>query len=179
MRAKLRLIHGVLYWDMNSNFKARLWHAKKEHRELEVAVKEARRRWTLIDRARADSPKQTEEFAARVAGLTPRLATLEARLMDAGEKQNQFLADIAIRELEAQKERLSAYGLQAQFALAAIYDHASSGGAQSPAPPARVPGVGTVTEPQTPSPTDAPSATAKSAAEPIAGIVTPTPRGTP
>jgi hypothetical protein len=178
MRAKLRLIRGVLYWDMNSNYKARLWHAKKEQRELEVAVKEARRRWTLIDRARADSPKQTEAFAARVAGLTPRIATLEARLMDAGEKQNQFLANIAIRELEAQKERLSAYGLQAQFALAAIYDHASAGGAQSAAPPPTAPGIGITTEPPTSSSTDVP-ATAKSDAEPIAGIVAPTPRGNP
>jgi len=31
-----------------------------------------------------------------------------------------------VRELEAQKERLAAYSLQARFALAAIYDRASS-----------------------------------------------------
>jgi len=127
MRAKLKLIRGVLYWNMNASYKARLWHARKEQRELEVAVKEARRRWTLIDRARVDSPKHTEEFAERVADLSPRIATMMARLVEAGEQQNLYLANVAIRELETQKERLSAYGLQAQFALAAIYDRATSG----------------------------------------------------
>jgi hypothetical protein len=168
MRAKLRLIRGVLYWSMNGNYKARLWHAQKEQRELEVAVKEARRRWTLIERARAESPKQTEEFAARVANLTPRIATMEARLMDAGEKQNQYLAEIAIHELEAQKERLAAYGLQAQFALAAIYDHAAAGSSQSsnaPSPP--VPNSGIPAD-QPAAPQSTPSVTPPPVGEPIA-----------
>ena len=34
-----------------------------------------------------------------------------------------------MKELESQKERLAAYSLQARFALASIYDRASSGGA--------------------------------------------------
>jgi hypothetical protein len=127
MSTKLRLIRGVLYWNMNANYKARLWHARKEQRELEVTVKEARRRWTLIERARIESPKQTDGFAARVTGLSPRIDTLMARLDAADQTQSHYLADIAIRELEVQKERLSAYGLQAQFALATIYDRATSG----------------------------------------------------
>lgn len=126
MGEKLKLIRGVLYWNMNASYKARLWHARKEQRELEVAVQEARRRWTLIERARIDSPKHTEEFADRVNELQPRINSLVARLDAMGEAQNRFLANIAIRELEAQKERLAAYGLQAQFALASIYDRATN-----------------------------------------------------
>jgi hypothetical protein len=133
MRAQLRLVRGVLYWNMNASYKARLWRARKEQRELEVTVKEARRRWTLIDRARIESPKRTEEFAQKVVGLSPRIDTMMVRLVAAGETQSEFLANIAIRELEAQKERLAAYGLQAQFALATIYDRASGSGATAPA----------------------------------------------
>jgi Tfp pilus assembly protein PilF len=129
MRTQLRLVKGVLYWNMNANYKARLWHARKEQRELEVAVKEARRRWTLIDRARVESPKRTEEFAQLVKGLSPRIDAMMTRLVAAGTTQNDYLAHIAIRELEEQKERLAAYGLQAQFALATIYDRASGSGA--------------------------------------------------
>ena len=128
MREKLRMIRGVLYWHMNANYKARLWHAHKEARELQVAVKEARRRWTLIDRARVESPKTTDAFAQRVATLRPRVAALSARLDAAGVAQEKFLSDLAIQELQAQKERLAAYGVQAQFALAAIYDRAKEQG---------------------------------------------------
>lgn len=133
MRDKTRLLRGALLWDFNSSYKARLWHARKQLRELDVAYKEARRRWVLVERARKEYPARTAEFAQRVAGLGPRIDTLSSKLAQAAEAQNRYLSAIAIRELESQKERLAAYSLQARFALASIYDRASnadSGGEQ-------------------------------------------------
>lgn len=128
MREKTRLVRGALLWDFNSSYKARLWRAKKELRELDVAYKEARRRWVLVERAREEYPARTEEFAKRVVNLQPRIAALSARLDAAANVQNQYLASIAVKELESQKQRLAAYSLQARYALASIYDRASSGG---------------------------------------------------
>ena len=127
MREKTRLLRGRLLWDFNSSYKARLWRARQELRELEVAYREARRRWVLVERAREEYPARTEAFARRVAGLRPRIEGLSARLAITAEAQNRYLASIAIRELESQKERLAAYSLQARFALASIYDRAASG----------------------------------------------------
>ena len=125
MRQKVRLLRGTLQWDFSAGYKARLWKAHKELRELDVACKEARRRSVLIERARKDYPARTEEFARRVQGLQPRLASLATRLAVAANAQNRYLGAIAIRELTAQKERLAAYSLQARFALASIYDRAA------------------------------------------------------
>ncbi|HMN45154.1 MAG TPA: hypothetical protein PKE27_11295 [Povalibacter sp.] len=127
MQEKLRLLRGRLMWDFSSSYKARLWKARKELRELDVAYKEARRRWVLIERAREEYPARTEEFAKRVDGLRPRIDGLMVRLDSAAHSQNQYLASIAVKELESQKERLAAYSLQARFALASIYDRAASG----------------------------------------------------
>ena len=127
MREKARLVHGTLLWDFTSSYRARLWKARKELRELDVASTEARRRWVLVERAREDYPARTEKFAQRVEDLQPRIAGLNTRLAQAAESQNRYLADIAVRELEAQKQRLASYSLQARFALASIYDRASSG----------------------------------------------------
>ena len=126
MREKARLLRGTLLWDFNSSYKARLWRVRKELRELDVAYKEARRRWVLVERAREEYPARTEVFAKRVGGLAPRIDGLSARLAITAEAQNRYLASIAIGELESQKERLAAYSLQARFALASIYDRASS-----------------------------------------------------
>jgi hypothetical protein len=134
MKEKLRLIRGVVYWDLNANYKARLWGEQKQTREQEVALKDARRRSVLIDRAQAESPKRTEEFAARVADLRPRIGELSAKLEDLRQQQNRYLAGIAVAELEAQKQRLAAYELQAQFALASILDRAAAGGKAAGAP---------------------------------------------
>ena len=128
MREKTRLLRGTLLWDFNSSYKARLWRARKELRELDVGYKEARRGWVLVERAREDYPARTEEFAKRVANLQPRIAVLSARLDEAANDQNRYLASIAVKELESQKQRLAAYSLQARFALASIYDRASSSG---------------------------------------------------
>lgn len=127
MREKARLIKGKLLWDFNGSYKARLWKARKELRELDVAYKEARRRSVLVERARADYPARTEEFAKRVASLPPRLDGLSARLEATAQAQNRYLAAIAVKELESQKQRLAAYSLQARYALASIYDKAATG----------------------------------------------------
>jgi hypothetical protein len=134
MSEKLRLIKGRLLWDFSASYKARLWKAHKELRELDVAYKEARRRWVLIDRAREDYPARTEEFQTRVIDLKPRIDGLVTRLASVANQQNQYLAAIAVRELESQKERIAAYSLQARFALASIYDRAASSTAPAAQP---------------------------------------------
>jgi hypothetical protein len=126
MREKARLIRGTLQWNFNASYKARLWRGRKEVRELDVAYKEARRRWVLVGRAREDYPARTEEFAKRVATLPPRIDGLMARLEVTGQAQNRYLASVAIKELESQKQRLASYSLQARFALASIYDKAAT-----------------------------------------------------
>jgi hypothetical protein len=127
MREKARLIRGKLLWDFNASYKARLWRARKEMRELDVAYKEARRRSVLVERAREDYPARTEEFARRVATLPPRIDGLSARLEATAQAQNRYLAAVAVKELEQQKQRLASYSLQARFALASIYDKAATG----------------------------------------------------
>jgi hypothetical protein len=140
MQDKTRLVRGVLYWEMSANYKARLWREKKEVRELAVATKEARRRHTLVDRARDQVPQRNEQFATRVAALTPQLQALAMRCETTGAAQSEYLATLAIQQLEQQKQRLAQYALQAQFALASIYDRAAAGGAaQSTEMPAATP----------------------------------------
>ncbi|HEY0941618.1 MAG TPA: tetratricopeptide repeat protein [Steroidobacter sp.] len=128
MREKARLIRGKLLWDFNASYKARLWRARKEQRELDVAYKEARRRSVLVERAREDYPARTDQFARRVATLPPRIDGLSARLEATAQAQNRYLAAVAIKELETQKQRLAAYSVQARFALASIYDKAATSG---------------------------------------------------
>ena len=48
------------------------------------------------------------------------------RVADALARQRAFLQEIAIGELQAQRDRLDVYTIQARFALAAIYDISSA-----------------------------------------------------
>jgi hypothetical protein len=51
---------------------------------------------------------------------------LQQRLAETSEKQNHHLQVLAIHELEAQKQRIETYQVQARYELAAIYDRASN-----------------------------------------------------
>jgi hypothetical protein len=136
LRERLRLVKGVLSFRLNEAFKARSFQQRRSLQELDVALRESQNRWIRVDRAMKSVPTNTSEFAARMASLRERIAGLNVRLASAASRQNDFLERVAIAELEAQKDRLATYQIQARFALAAIYDRAASGtaGAAEPQP---------------------------------------------
>ena len=137
MRARLALVKGVLFFRLNDAYGARLWQEHRGLKDLSVALHEAQSRWIRVERARKAMPQNTGEFATRVAALKQRIDTLETRLVAVELKQRAYLAQIAVGELEQQKDRLAAYQIQARFALGSMYDRAASGpDAVKPAKPA-------------------------------------------
>lgn len=133
-RDKVRLLKGVLYWQMNESFKARTWTTRRSLKELDAALKQMEKRWLLVQQARKNMPNDTEAFAHRVAQLRPRIEALGTRLAAAGRAQGEYLAGIAVDELEAQKQRLTSYQVQARFALASIYDRSADARGSEAAP---------------------------------------------
>ncbi len=125
---RARLLQGTLAWRLDADYRLRLSRLRSSLAEADASLAEARRRQALVEQAGELAPRNTEEFAARVAGIEERVARLQPAIDRAAAAQEQFLADIAVRELEAQKARLASYATQAQFALAALYDGATAGG---------------------------------------------------
>src|SRR5580698_1822656 len=141
LRDRLRLLKGVLFYQLVDAFKARQWQEQRTLKDLDLALHEAQSRWIRVDRARRSVPTNTGEFAARLAALKTRITELQARLAGAEQAQQAYLQQIAVAELSDQKDRLDAYEVQARFALATMYDKAASG---QPAPkptPAPAPGA--------------------------------------
>jgi hypothetical protein len=126
LRARLKLVKGVLYFRLNDSFKARMWQQHRSIKDLDLALHEAQSRWIRVDRARKSVPNNNGEFAARVASLKERIDALQARLAALEQKQTGYLAQLAIHALEDQKGRLAAYQVQARFALASMYDRAAN-----------------------------------------------------
>jgi len=127
---RARLLRGTLQWQLDAAYKLRLSRQRSEMRVLDAALTEARQRVEQIGQASQLVPRNNEEFARRVGEMAERMARLQPRVDAAAAAQERLLATIAVRELEAQKARLASYATQAQFALAALYDGAASGGAR-------------------------------------------------
>jgi hypothetical protein len=139
LRARLKLVKGVLYFRLNDSFKARMWQQHRAIKDLDLALHEAQSRWIRVDRARKSVPNNNGEFAQRVAALKARIDALQGRLAQDQEKLTGYLAQLAIQELDQQKVRLAAYQVQARFALATMYDRAANEEIPKKEPGAAVP----------------------------------------
>jgi hypothetical protein len=141
LRDRLRLLKGVLLYQLDDAFKAREWQERRTLKDLDLALSEAQSRWIRVDRARRSVPTNTGEFATRLEGLKTRITQLQARLTGAEQAQQTYLQQIAVAELSDQKDRLNAYEVQARFALATMYDKAASAepAKPEPAPPPEAP----------------------------------------
>jgi thioredoxin-like negative regulator of GroEL len=138
LRDKLKLIKGVLYWDLREAYPERLYQQRRELKSLDKLLEDSQSLWLRVQEARKTAPTTTGDFAQRVTALQARLQALRTRLDAAGVAQENLLAGIAVNELTTQRQRIADYEVQARFALATIYDRAAEGapvnGASAPAP---------------------------------------------
>ena len=122
---RMRLAAGALAWQLAQDQPARLWEAKKALKATDVALAEAQGREAALAQGERDEPARFERFAARIAGLGPRLRVLIPRVAALSREQQGVVQELAVAELEQQKERLAAYATQARFAVAQIHDRAT------------------------------------------------------
>ena len=125
LRDKHRFLKGLLYWDLERDYKARLWRNQKLLRTLDRQIRAVQSRHHRVHEARDEWPQRSAELNARIAALSPRVAAVAAALDRAIERQRGMIESVAVDELTAQKARLDTYLVQARFSLAAIYDRAA------------------------------------------------------
>jgi tetratricopeptide (TPR) repeat protein len=126
VRDKILLLKGVLQWRLERDYKDRLWRLRRDLRKTGEALVETQRSRRQIDTTMRNEPSRFNELSSRVYGLGPRIDGMKIRVGDAMAEQRAFLESIAVGELQAQKQRIDVYAVQARFALAAIYDLAAT-----------------------------------------------------
>jgi hypothetical protein len=126
VRDKIRLLKGVLQWELEKGFKDKLWRIRRELRLTGEALVETQRARRQVDESIRLEPVSFAALGERVNGLAPGIEGMKMRVEDAMSAQRAFLQQIAVGELSAQKQRLDTYTIQARFALASIYDIAAT-----------------------------------------------------
>ena len=124
-RDKHRVLKGTLLWQLDADFRYRLWQQQRGLAVLDEQLTLARDYEAAVLAAREQTPVKLEEYANRIATLTPRLDAMQTQIAAALGQQEDQLILVATAELEAQKSRLASYRVQARFALATIYDQAT------------------------------------------------------
>ena len=122
LRAKQKLLHGVIYWQLNNEYKERLWNTRQQLTELDGLANQTDRAISRLQQAELDTTTGFSGFGARISKQKALLSELQKRTDKAFIAQGELLQQLAISELEAQKKRIDIYVVQARFALAQTYD---------------------------------------------------------
>jgi hypothetical protein len=83
VRDKIRLLKGALQWDLDKQFKARLWQIRRDLQQTGEALVETSRSRRQVDETMRKEPLLYADFNQRVDGLSPKIDDLKARLEDA------------------------------------------------------------------------------------------------
>ena len=122
LQEKQRVLKGVLLWNMDREFRVRLWRQDSANEALAEDLKLAAEQFAAIELATDSLPGTVLSFETRIDALEAFIGELQARLGGSMEQYALFLNGIATDELVAQRERLLTYRAQARFALASVYD---------------------------------------------------------
>jgi len=122
---RLRLAQGALTWELARQYPQRMHQAGRQLQAIDAQLIEAQQRDTALAQAQKIEPQRFEAFAARIAELDKRIQALSPRVVALGAEQQLAMQEMAVAELQHQKQRLAAYATQAQFAVAQLYDRAT------------------------------------------------------
>jgi hypothetical protein len=134
---RVRLLRGLMRWNLGHEYKGRLWQEQHALAELDQAMNTAKAGRQSTVQAEGGEPQRLAQFATQVQQQGPRIAGLLARTDVLLAQQQDYLQELAVNELQQQKQRLQDYAVEARYALAQVYDHAAD---QGP-PPAQNPAV--------------------------------------
>jgi hypothetical protein len=122
---KYRLYAGLLEWDIGSTIMPRRWKIKKELRELDQAIRLARKRAKLMVHAKNIAPKGFKGYESRIRKHKRQIGTLATRVDKLYLEQRKTMEQLIIDELFGLQRQLENYLDQARFALARMQDLSS------------------------------------------------------
>jgi tetratricopeptide (TPR) repeat protein len=126
LRDKQKLLNGIVYWQVNSEYKQRLWQTRQQLSELETLIHQTGKATGKLEPADIETPAGFSGFDKQISNQKTALKQLQTRTADASMAQGVLLEQLAVNELEAQKKRIDTYIIQARFALAQTYDSSLS-----------------------------------------------------
>jgi len=122
-RDKQKFLNGILYWQVNNEYKLRLWQTRQQLSELETLIQQTGKAIGKLEPADLETPAGFYGFEKQILNQKNTLKQLQIRTADASMAQGGLLEQLAVNELEAQKKRIDTYIVQARFALAQTYDN--------------------------------------------------------
>jgi phage-related tail protein len=118
-------LHGVLLWNIYTEYDQRFTEAHKHLRDLNHEVDRLKKQYTAFVRTRQAATQSYEGYNDVIR--RQRFLILEARekVRELMARQGHMLETMAVNELTTRRERLAEFQIKARFAMADSYDRAT------------------------------------------------------
>ena len=123
----LRVLSGLLLYELATEYPVRRWQTKKRLIQLDRALAEADYRVDSLRQIAERTELNFEFFRQRIDGRSDRIIGLRERVGELLQKQEQLINDLAIAALRQQQRHVVQLRLNARFELARLYDKLSAG----------------------------------------------------
>ncbi len=125
LRQRADRLRGALTWRLITEYHERLTTAHKHLIELNGDVDALNRQYESFVRARQAATHSYAGYEAPIEGLGGRVEEALQGVNALMERQGKMIENVAIKQLEARRERLVAQQTQARYAVADSYDRAA------------------------------------------------------
>jgi predicted negative regulator of RcsB-dependent stress response len=125
LRERLARLEGILIWNLETSYHARLTEAYKNLRQLNEVVDALQAQYDSFVRARQAAMHSYVGYEIPIRRLRTRVADGLKRVNLLMARQGHMLETVAIRELDLRRERLVHYQNEARYAFADSYDRAA------------------------------------------------------
>lgn len=122
--AQVQRLQGVLTWRLYTEYPERLTQAHEHLHELNEDVRMLQEQYTAFVRARQAAVHSYAGYDQSISRLRTRVGDALGRVDTLLARQGHLIEAVAIDELNARRERLEAYQVQARYAVADSYDRA-------------------------------------------------------
>lgn len=120
---KLALLRGLMIWEDNENYPARVWRVRRQVEELEALALQSLSGLQSVESAIAQ--RHHSNFAARIEALQKRVRNQASLVERAISAAQSGVRQVAVAELERQAGQLTRDLGRTELAIARLYDQAS------------------------------------------------------
>lgn len=120
--AKFKLLSGLLQWQIETDFKPRLWEAKKNLKELDQALYKMHGAIYSLSNVWKNAPSKYKGFSAQIKDKKSRIQELKQKMNASLALQEEHLKSMAMKVVNKHRNRLKLFHDRALFAKARIYD---------------------------------------------------------
>jgi chromosome segregation ATPase len=122
LRHRAARLRGVLTWRLETGYPERLTAAYEHLNELNTQVDALTRQYEAFVRTRQAATHSYVGYDAQISQLRERVGRALERVDTLMAQQGHMIETVAIKQLEARRERLVAQQTQARYGIADSYD---------------------------------------------------------